>query len=167
MNKKTLPPPEPEPVLPQSNYQQLGYLRLLRGSISLACVKLRGVELILSSGLSLCIPLQEIRRQGFQTNREFADCLELGAHFPTIKFALHSMKDFRPHWADSWGEAPTGCPTPPPEPKLARPKAPPLMGIPQDEDDTQPSDQPAAPVQLPLPKLLPPYRGGGVGMGGR
>ena len=99
--------------------------------------------------------------------KSVTDTLELGANFPSLKFAIHPLKTFRPLWADSWSESPSSCPTPPPEPKAARPKDAALaLAAPEEEDHPQPPEQPAEPVRLPLPKLLPPYRGGGS-YGGR
>ncbi len=156
--KKQTPPPDPEPEN-SSPYQQLGYLRILRGAILLACVKHRGVELVLSSGLSLGITVQEIHRLGFRSNQAFADCLELGANFPSLRFALSTMRDPRPLWADSWDDSPKR--------PVALPPRPPAQ--PEPDDDPQPPAQPAAQVLLPLePKNLPPLpRGGSPGFGGR
>ena len=159
MKKQT--PPAPPETPPASPYQQLGYLRILRGSILLACVKYRGVELLLSSGLSLAIVRAEINRLGFQSNQLFADCLELGASFPTLRFAIHILRDPKPLWADSWNDSNS----PPVLP--SRPTAAPEPD--DDGGDTQPPAQPSVQVLLPLePRNLPPYpRGGGPGYGGR
>jgi hypothetical protein len=112
-----------------------------------------------SSGISLQIPAAEIRKLAFPSNQLFADCLELGAHFPSLKFACKPMKDFIPLWLDSSNEPASRRPKKPPKP------APPV-------DDASPEDTEAPPVAaqppvaLPLPPLLPSYtssRGGGGG----
>jgi hypothetical protein len=91
------PNPGPTPEYHQNSpYQQLGCLRILRGSPHLLCLTSHGVELVLPSGLSLRVPPTEIARLGFPSKDQFADCLELGASFPTASFSMTVMKDPRP-----------------------------------------------------------------------
>jgi hypothetical protein len=118
---------------------------------------------MLPSGLSLTVSAEEIRRQGCQTNRIFADCLALGADFPTLRFTLTEMKTFKPTWADSWNEGGKDVP------RIPRHKMPPWTDY-ENDAPANPPAQTAKQVLLPLePKNVPPFpRGGGShGYGGR
>ena len=115
-----------------------------------------GVELVLSSGLSLGIPRSEIKRMGFQSLDQFADCLELGASFPTISFSIQVLKDPKPLWL---GKA-TRWPRPP---KPARPADAGAAGAavePESEEDSTPKATPE-PMPLPPTPTYYPYRHGG------
>ena len=112
--------------------------------------------------MSLGVPAQEIRRQGFQSNQMFADCLEWGASFPALRYSLSTRKDPKPLWFDSWNEDTEKGPRTP------RHIMPPWTDY---EDEPQPpAPSPAVKVPLPLePQNVPPAprTGGGGGRGGR
>jgi hypothetical protein len=113
----------------------------------------RGVELILSNALSICIPSSQIRSLGFKSNSLFSAYLEMGADFPDLKkFTIQPTRNFLPVWADSW-----------PDGKKPSTRSSSKKDRPED-DDTDESDEdggsqpppPAPPVPLPLPPFLPP-----------
>jgi len=160
--------PEPSPDINNSTpFQNLGSLRILRGSIPLIYVMPWAVEMLHNSGVYITIPSQEVRKTRFQTNRGFADALELGANFPNLHFTIRSMRNYKPVWLD---------PAPPrkPSPAFANAKKKMDGEGPAGADatgagngDSQPDAPVAPPVSLPLPPFIPPYfpRSGGGGHG--
>jgi len=169
--KKHNTPPEPPDINPSTPFQNLGNLRILRGSIPLIYVMPWSVEMLHSSGVCITIPSAEIRKTRFQTNRGFADALELGGNFPSLRFTIRSMRNYKPEWLD---------PAPPRKisPAFAHAKkkmdgegpagadATGAQGN-GSEGDSQPQQPAAPPVSLPLPPFIPPYfpRSGGGGHG--
>ena len=161
--------PEPSPDINNSTpFQNLGSLRILRGSIPLIYVMPWAVEMLHSSGVCITIPSQEVRKTRFQTNRGFADALELGANFPNLHFTIRSMRNYKPVWLD---------PVPPRKISPAYAKKKMDAQGPAGADatgaengnggDSQPQQPAAPPVSLPLPPFIPPYfpRSGGGGHG--
>ncbi|MDD5350881.1 MAG: hypothetical protein PHQ12_11785 [Chthoniobacteraceae bacterium] len=98
-------PPTPTPL-----FQQFGpMLRLSPGSITLIYLNPNGVELILSSSLSICICSHHIREQGVPSNQVFADLVEMGQSFPTLTIDLKPSPNFMPRLISDpfWMERPS------------------------------------------------------------
>lgn len=150
--KKQNNSPEPPDINPSTPFQNLGSLRILRGSIPLIYVMPWAVEMLHSSGVCITIPSQEIRKTRFQTNRGFVDALELGGNFPNLHFTIHSMRNYKPVWLD-----------PAPVRKISPAFAKKMDSGPVPENqtgaqsgDSQPEQPAAPPVSLPLPPYLSP-----------
>lgn len=172
MNSEPHPSPEPEsePLnpeqannpenAPESPFQQLGWLHIPLGAIALVCVKPCGVELILSSGLSICIHNYSFNKLGYSDSRSFALALEMGESFPVLNFSLKPTKDFLPRWASE-----------PDDPKPSKPAI-------TDEDNrggnipVPPPTPPqvtriTAPLSEPDSAMLSPSAGGTKCIGGK
>ena len=93
-----------------------------------------------STGICLTIPSQEIRKTRFQTNRGFADCVELGGNFPNLHFTIRSMKTYKPLWLDAA-----------PPRKISPALAKKMDGgpVPENRDNAEGDSQPDYPVAPP------------------